>query len=60
MSKMSELSIDIQEMLEDGVHPTAIAKRLSVPLGLVYDTLESMEDEESNTEVFSPFETMNS
>jgi|LauGreDrversion4_2_1035121.scaffolds.fasta_scaffold209136_3 hypothetical protein len=60
MSKMSELSIDIQEMLEDGVHPTAIAKRLDVPLGLVYDTLESMEDEESNTEVFSPFETMNS
>jgi len=33
---------------------------LDVPLGLVYDTLESMEDEESNTEVFSPFETMNS
>ena len=59
MSKMADMSLDIQQMLEDGVHPTAIAKRLGVPLGWVYDTLESM-DEESNTEVFSPFETMNS
>lgn len=59
MSKMADLSLDIEQMLEDGVHPTSIAKRLGVPLDWVYDTLESI-DEESNTEVFSPFETMNS
>ena len=58
MSNMSELSIDIQEMLENRIHPTRIAKILGIPLGMVYDTLESME--ESNTEVYSPFDTINS
>jgi hypothetical protein len=58
MSNMSELSIDIQEMLENSIHPTRIARILGIPLGMVYDTLESME--ESNTEVFSPFDTINS
>jgi hypothetical protein len=59
MSKMADMSLDIQLMLEDGVHPTTIAKTLEVPLGWVYDTLESM-DEENNTEELSPFETINS
>ncbi len=58
MSKMAELNIDIINMLEDRIHPTRIAKILGIPLGMVYDVLESME--ESNTEVFSPFETCNS
>lgn len=56
---MSELSIDIQEMLEARIHPTSIAKILGIPLGMVYDTLENMEPE-SNTEVYSPFHTVNS
>lgn len=60
MIKMSELELDIQQMLEEGVHPTSIARRLQIPLSLVYDTLEYMEDEEGNTEVFSPFVTVNS
>jgi hypothetical protein len=60
MSKMADLELDIQQMLDEGVHPTSVAKRLGIPLGWVYDALESMEGEESNTEVFSPFETMNS
>lgn len=59
MSNMSELSIDIQEMLEARIHPTSIAKILGIPLGMVYDTLENMEPE-SNTEVYSPFHTVNS
>jgi hypothetical protein len=57
MSKMADLSLEIQLMLEDGVHPTKIAKILEVPLGWVYDTLESME---SNEEELSPFATVNS
>ena len=59
MSKMSELDIDIQELLEEKVHPTVIARRLHIPLSWVYNTLENV-DEESNTEVYSPFETINS
>ena len=59
MSKMSELSIDIQEMLEARIHPTRISKILGIPLSMVYDTLENTEPE-SNTEVFSPFDTFNS
>lgn len=58
MSKMSELNIDIVNMLEDRIHPTRIAKILEIPLGMVYDVLETME--ESNTEVYSPFHTVNS
>jgi len=57
MSKMADLSLEIQSMLEDGDHPTKIAKILEVPLGWVYDTLESMEP---NEEELSPFATVNS
>lgn len=48
MSKMSELSYDIETMLADGVHPTMIAKTLGVDLPSVYDVLEQLEclDEE--------------
>jgi hypothetical protein len=59
MSKMADLEIDIQTMLEEGVHPSSIARRLEIPVSWVYDSLEYME-EESNTEVYSPFETVNS
>lgn len=49
MSKMSDISIDIQDMLEEGVNPTKIAKILQVPLTWVYDTLEMMDtDDESD------------
>lgn len=43
MSKMSDISIDIQDYLAEGVNPTKIAKILNIPLAWVYDTLESME-----------------
>lgn len=60
MSQMSELAIDIENMLEQKIHPTKIAKQLQIPLTWVYDTLENMDDTEGNTEVYSPFETVNS
>lgn len=57
---MSELAIDIENMLEQKIHPTKIAKQLQIPLTWVYDTLENMDDSEGTTEVYSPFETVNS
>lgn len=57
MSKMADLSLDIEMMIEDGVHPATIAKLLDIPIVLVYDTLEQMEPSE---EELSPFATLNS
>lgn len=45
MSKMSEISLEIRDLLEAGMNPIRIAKLLEVPLPWVYDTLESMESE---------------
>ena len=57
MSKMSELSIDIQAMLEEGHEPRAIAQILEIPVEWVYEQLSQGSD---NEELFSPFETVNS
>jgi hypothetical protein len=57
MSKMSDLSLEIELMIEQGTHPVTIAKRLDIPLSWVYDTLEQMEPSE---EELSPFATLNS
>ena len=59
MSKMAELDIDIQDMLVSGSDPYTIAKILEIPITWVYETSERMDDE-SNTEVYSPFITINS
>ena len=59
MSKMADLSLEIQDMLERGSDPVTIAKILEIPITWVYETSEHM-DVESSTEVFSPFSTMNS
>jgi hypothetical protein len=57
MSKMSDLSLDIQAMLEDGHEPRAIARYLEIPVEWVY---EQLSQESDNEELFSPFETCNS
>lgn len=59
MSKIAELEMDILDMLEDGYRPVTIASMLGVPVTWVYDVVETQQ-EESNTEVFSPFLTINS
>jgi hypothetical protein len=56
MSKMSELSLDIQKMLIEGHNPRAIARYLEIPTEWVYEELSREIEEES----FSPFETCNS
>ena len=57
MSKISDVMLDIEMMIEQKVHPVTIAKQLNVPLTWVYDTLEQMEPDE---EELSPFTTINS
>ena len=59
MSAMSELFIDIEDMLVDNVHPDTIAKLMNVPVSMVHDVLESIQQEELAEEL-SPFETVNS
>ena len=54
---MSDVMLEIEMMIEDGVHPATIAKMLGIPIVWVYDTLDQMEPSE---EELSPFATLNS
>lgn len=54
MSKMSELSFEINDMLEAGYLPVTIARDLEIPITWVYETADT------DSEDFSPFETVNS
>ena len=56
MSVMSEIHMEIVEMLEAGDRPIKIATLLNIPLNMVYDVLEDLEASEE----YSPFETVNS
>ena len=53
MSKMSDLGLDISDMLEDGYLPVTIARLLEVPIDWVYEVADPEEDS-------SPFATINS
>jgi hypothetical protein len=57
MSKMADLYMEIEEMLEKGTHPATISAVLDVPVIFIYDVVESIEGQ---TEEFSPFRTINS
>jgi hypothetical protein len=52
MSKMTELEMDIYNMLSAGETPVYISKILDVPVSWVYEVIESDE--------LSPFATINS
>jgi hypothetical protein len=43
MSKMAELSMEIEELLAEGMSPKFIAVTLEVPIEMVYDTIEQLE-----------------
>jgi transposase len=61
MSKMADLSYDIEQLYIDGFSPTRIAKILDCPLGTVYDWLEETGVAEAPQEdEYSPFQTSNS
>ena len=44
MSKMAELSMDIEELLAEGMSPKFIAVTLKCPIEMVYDTIEQLEN----------------
>ena len=56
MSKVNELYLDIELMLEQGTHPATISAVLDCPVSFVYEVVESIQlgDEE-----LSPFMTIN-
>jgi hypothetical protein len=56
MSVMSEIHMEIVDMLEAGDRPIKIATLLDIPVSIVYDVLEDIEAAEE----YSPFETVNS
>lgn len=56
MSNMSNLEIEIEEMLEQGRDPLSIARILEIPVTWVYEVNEIHNAEES----YDPFETVNS
>jgi hypothetical protein len=53
---MSDLQIDIMEMLEQGTHPATISAVLEVPVTWVYEVSDSLKEKE----VYSPYRTINS
>ena len=59
MSKMAELSYDIEQLYIEGFNSRAIAEELNCPIEIVLGALEAMNVADS-TEDFSPFDTVNS
>ena len=57
MSAMSNLSIEINDLLDAGYLPVTVARILEVPITWVYETADP---EVESTEELSPFETVNS
>ena len=53
MSAMSNLSLEISDMLEAGYLPVTVASMLEIPVNWVYETAEAEEE-------LSPFQTVNS
>jgi hypothetical protein len=58
MSAMSELSIDIHNMLTEGFSPNTVARILEIPVSWVYETMSQECD--TDDELYSPFDTCNS
>jgi hypothetical protein len=58
MSKVSELSLDIEMMLEKGDHPATISAVLDCPVNFVYEVLEDIQD--AHYDELDPFNTVNS
>jgi len=44
MSRMADLELNIIELLEEGMKPHAVATQLSIPLEMVYDTIQAWEE----------------
>ena len=53
MSRMSDLPVEISDMLEAGYLPVTVARMLEIPVNWVYETADPEEE-------LSPFQTVNS
>jgi hypothetical protein len=53
MSKMSDLTVEISDMLEAGYLPVTVARILEIPVNWVYETADEPEE-------LSPYQTVNS
>ena len=60
MSKMSELEMDVIEALQEGHHPTIVARMFDIPVMAVYNVLEAVEGRDEPQEEYSPYDTVNS
>jgi len=40
---MSDLDLEIRELLDEGLRPTSIASLLNIPLEMVYDCIDAMD-----------------
>jgi len=60
MSKMSELSYDIEQLYIEGYSARSIAVELKCPIDIVYGWIESNCVADLPQEEHSPFETINS
>lgn len=57
MSRMSDIFIEIQGLLVQGIDPSRVAKMLQVPTRWVFHTLETMK---ADYHEFDPYNTINS
>jgi hypothetical protein len=58
---MSDLTVEISDMLEAGYLPVTIARNLEIPVTWVYETTDTDTDmDEDITDELSPFQTVNS
>ena len=60
MSKMSELSYDIEQMYIEGYNARSIAVQLKCPIDVVYGWIEGNSVADTQQEELSPYETFNS
>jgi orotate phosphoribosyltransferase-like protein len=60
MSKVAELSYDIQELYIEGLSAKRIAAELDCPIEMVLQVLEEMGVADAPQEDYDPFNTMNS
>lgn len=60
MSKMAELSYDIEQLYIEGLNARYIARELNCPVELVLDWIEEQSVADSQQGEYDPFETINS
>ena len=45
MSRMADLDLEIRALLDEGLRPTSVASLLNIPLEMVYDCINAMDED---------------